>query len=58
MIFIKTKTYVINTKLHRRYFLFLFIAPIYFMQEYIYHSTCMVFVFLPHGICILYKFVQ
>ena len=30
------KKYVINTEIHIHYFLFLFIALVYFVQEYIY----------------------
>ena len=33
--FHKNESYVINTELHLQYFLFLFIAIIYFAQEYI-----------------------
>ena len=36
---IHKKRYVVNTELHIRYYLFLFIARVFFAQEYIYHET-------------------
>ena len=40
--------YVINTEIHLRYFLFRFNSLVDFAQEYIYHSTCslVIYVFL------------
>ena len=36
-----------NTELHTRYLLFLFIAQVYFVQEYIYHETAGRMVYIP-----------